>query len=94
VHVELFRPENVTLETEESRLRAAISKAQRLSHRPVPGREKTLVQMSRYLKKKRIGLCARKPAGVANRRLQEAEKFEEIFEHSFSAAANRTERRF
>jgi hypothetical protein len=48
-HVELFRPENVALETEEAKLCQQYQKligAQTVNFR---GEEKTLVQMGRYL---------------------------------------------
>jgi oligoendopeptidase F len=53
-HVELFRPENVALETEEAKLSQQYQKligAQTVTFR---GEEKTLVQMGRYLEGSRV----------------------------------------
>jgi len=69
-----------TAETEESRLAQHISKAQRLSHRPVPGEEKSVGADEPLSGRNGSGFAPRKPAGGCHRRLAEAEKFEEIFE--------------
>ena len=79
-HVELFRPENVPLETEEAKLCQQYQKligAQTVNFR---GEEKTLVQMGRYLEEPDRGLRQEAWELVAQRRLQDAEKCEEIFE--------------
>jgi len=79
-HVELFRPENVPLETEEAKLCQQYQKligAQTVHFR---GEEKTLVQMGRYLEEPDRGLRQEAWELVAKRRLQDADKCEEIFE--------------
>jgi oligoendopeptidase F len=79
-HVELFRPENVALETEEAKLSQQYQKligAQTVNFR---GEEKTLVQMGRYLEEPDRALRQEAWELVAKRRLQDAEKCEEIFD--------------
>jgi oligoendopeptidase F len=79
-HIELFRPENVALETEETKLGQQYQKligAQTVNFR---GEEKTLVQMGRYLEEPDRALRQEAWELVANRRLQDAEKCEEIFD--------------
>ncbi|HEU6449642.1 MAG TPA: M3 family oligoendopeptidase [Verrucomicrobiae bacterium] len=79
-HVELFRPENVPLETEEAKLCQQYQKligAQTVNFR---GEEKTLVQMGRYLEEPDRALRQEAWELVAKRRLQDAEKCEEIFD--------------
>jgi oligoendopeptidase F len=79
-HVELFRPENVPLETEEAKLCQQYQKligAQTVNFR---GEEKTLVQMGRYLEEPDRSLRQEAWELVAQRRLQDADKCEEIFE--------------
>jgi oligoendopeptidase F len=79
-HVELFRPENVALETEDAKLCQQYQKligAQTVKFR---GEEKTLVQMGRYLEEPDRALRQEAWELVAKRRLQDAEKCEEIFD--------------
>jgi oligoendopeptidase F len=79
-HVELFRVENVTLETEEAKLSQQYQKligAQAVTFR---GEEKTLVQMGRYLEEPDRALRQEAWELVAKRRLQDADKCEEIFD--------------
>jgi oligoendopeptidase F len=79
-HVELFRPENVALETEEAKLCQQYQKligAQAVNFR---GEEKTLVQMGRYLEEPDRALRQEAWELVVKRRLQDAEKCEEIFD--------------
>jgi oligoendopeptidase F len=79
-HVELFRPENVALETEEAKLGQQYQKligAQTVNFR---GEEKTLVQMGRLLEEPDRALRQEAWEIVAQRRLQDAEKCEEIFD--------------
>jgi len=80
VHVELFRDENVPLETEETKLGQQYQKLSGSLTVSFRGEEKTLVQMGRHLEEP--DRPTRKEAWelVANRRLQEAEKFETYFE--------------
>ncbi|HEX7654858.1 MAG TPA: M3 family metallopeptidase, partial [Verrucomicrobiae bacterium] len=79
-HVELFRPENVALETEEAKLGQQYQKligAQTVSFR---GEEKTLVQMGRYLEEPDRALRQEAWQLVAARRLQDVDKCEEIMD--------------
>ena len=79
-HVELFRPENVALETEEAKLSQQYQKligAQTVNFR---GEEKTLVQMGRYLEEPDRALRQEAWELMAKRRLQDAEKCDEIFD--------------
>ncbi len=79
-HVALFRPENVALETEEAKLCQQYQKligAQAVTFR---GEEKTLVQMGRYLEEPDRALRQAVWETVAQRRLQDVDKCEEIFE--------------
>jgi oligoendopeptidase F len=80
VHVELFRAENVPLETEEARLSQQYQKLSGSLTVQFRGEEKTLVQMGRYLEETDRALRQEAWELVANRRLQEAEKFDAIFE--------------
>ena len=79
-HVELFRPENVALETEEAKLGQQYQKligAQTVNFR---GEEKTLVQMGRYLEEPDRALRQEAWQLIAQRRLQDVEKCEEIMD--------------
>src|SRR5262245_8217599 len=80
VHVELFREENVPLETEEAKLSQQYQKLSGSLTVHFRGEEKTLVQMSRYLEETDRALREEAWTLVARRRLQEAEKFEDIFD--------------
>ena len=80
LQVELFRPENVPLETEEARLSQQYQKLSGSLTVSFRGEEKTLVQMGRYLEETDRALRKESWELVANRRLQEAEKFEDIFD--------------
>ena len=92
--MELFRPENVPLETEEAKLSQQYQKLSGSLTVQFRGEEKTLVQMGRYLEEPDRALRQEAWELVANRRLQEAEKFEDIFDATGeAAAANREERR-
>jgi oligoendopeptidase F len=79
-HVELFRPENVALETGEAKLSQQYQKligAQTVAFR---GEEKTLVLMGRYLEEPDRALRQEAWELVAKRRLQDVDKGEEIFD--------------
>ena len=79
-HVTLFRPENVALETEEAKLCQQYQKligAQTVTFR---GEEKTLVQMGRYLEEPDRALRQEAWELVVQRRLQDAEKCESVFD--------------
>jgi len=79
-HIELFRPENVPLETEEAKLSQQYQKLSGSLTVVFRGQERTLVQMGRYLEEPDRALRKEAWELVANRRLQESDKFEEIFD--------------
>ena len=79
-HVALFRLENVALETEEAKLGQQYQKligAQTVTFR---GEEKTLVQMGRYLEEPDRALRQEAWELVAQRRLADVDKCEEIMD--------------
>jgi oligoendopeptidase F len=80
VAVELFRPENVPLETEEAKLSQQYQKLSGSLTVIFRGEERTLVQMGRYLEEPDGALRKEAWELVANRRLQEADNFEELFD--------------
>lgn len=80
LQVELFRPENIPLETEEAKLSQQYQKLSGSLTVQFRGEEKTLVQMARYLEDPDRALRQEAWELTANRRLQEAEKMEEIFD--------------
>jgi oligoendopeptidase F len=80
VHVELFRPENVPLETEEAKLAQQYQKLSGSLTVEYDGQERTLPQMAKYLEETDRKVREETWSLAARRRLQEAEKFEEIFE--------------
>jgi oligoendopeptidase F len=80
LHVELYREENVPLETEEAKLGQQYQKLSGSLTVQFRGEEKTLVQMGRYLEETDRELRKEAWELVANRRLQEKEKFEEQFD--------------
>ena len=80
VHVDLFRVENVPLETEEARLCQQYQKLTGSLTVQFRGEEKTLVQMGRYLEEPDRVLREEAWTLVAKRRLEEREKFEDIFD--------------
>jgi oligoendopeptidase F len=80
VHVELFREENVPLETDEAKLSQQYQKLSGSLTVQFRGEEKTLVQMSRYLEEPDRPLREEAWRLVAERRLKEGEKFEEIYD--------------
>lgn len=80
VHVELFRPENVPLETEEAKLGQKYQKLSGSLTVQFRGEEKTLTQMGRYLEEPDRPTRQEAWELVAKRRLQEAEKFGHIFD--------------
>ena len=79
-HIELFRPENVPLETEEAKLSQQYQKLAGSLTVIFRGEERTLVQMGRYLEEPDRALRKEAWELVSNRRLQESERFEEIFD--------------
>jgi oligoendopeptidase F len=86
-HVELFRTENVPLETEEAKLSQQYQKLSGSLTVKFRGEEKTLVQMGRYLEEPDRPLRQEAWELVARRRLQEAEKFDEIFDEMLKLRA-------
>jgi oligoendopeptidase F len=80
LRVELFRPESVPLETEEAKLGQQYQKLSGSLTVQFRGEEKTLVQMGRYLEEPDRPLRQEAWELVANRRLQEVERFETIFD--------------
>lgn len=79
-HVELFQEENVLLETEEAKLCQQYQKITGAMTVNFRGDEKTLVQMGKYLEEPDRALRQEAWELVAKRRLQEADKLEEIFD--------------
>jgi oligoendopeptidase F len=79
-HVELFRAENVPLETEEAKLSQQYQKLVGSLTVQFRGEEQTLVRMGRYQEEPDRALRQETWELVANRRLQEADKTEAIFE--------------
>ena len=79
-HVELFREENVTLETEEAKVRQQYQKLSGALTVQFRGEEKTLVAMGKFLEEPDRPLRQEAWELVARRRLAEAEKFEDQFD--------------
>lgn len=80
LQVELYRPENVPLETEEAKLSQQYQKLIGSLTVNFRGQEQTLVQMGRYLEDPDRALRQESWELVANRRLREAEAIENNFE--------------
>jgi oligoendopeptidase F len=80
VQVELFREENVPRETEEAKLGQQYQKLSGSLTVQFRGEERTLIQMGRYLEEPDRPLRQEAWELVANRRLQEAAKFEDLFD--------------
>lgn len=80
LHVELFRQENVPLETEEARLGQQYQKLGGALTVQFRAEEMTLVQMARFQEEPDRSVRCETWELVARRRLQEAEKFEDIFD--------------
>jgi oligoendopeptidase F len=79
-YVKLFRPENVPLETEEAKLSQQYQKLSGSLTVQFRGEEKTLIQMSRYLEEPDRALRQESWELVSKRRLEEAERFDTIFD--------------
>lgn len=79
-HVELFREENVALETEESKVGQQYQKLSGSLTVQFRGEEKTLIAMGKFLEEPDRPLRQEVWELVAQRRLQEREKFEEQFD--------------
>jgi oligoendopeptidase F len=80
LHVELFRPENVALETEEAKLGQQYQKLSGSLTVQFRGEEKTLIQMGKFLEDPDRALREETWQLVVARRLQEREKFEDLFD--------------
>jgi len=79
-HIELFREENVALETEEAKLTQQYQKLSGSLSVQFRGEEKTLVQMGKLLEEPDRALRQEAWELVAKRRLQECENFDDQFE--------------
>jgi oligoendopeptidase F len=79
-HVELFREENVPLETEEAKVGQQYQKLSGSLTVQFRGEEKTLIAMGKFLEEPDRPLRQEAWELVAKRRLQEREKFEEQFD--------------
>lgn len=79
-HVELYRDENVPLETEEARLGQQYQKRSGGLTVSFRGEERTLVQMGRYLEEPDRVVRQEAWEAVAQRRLEECDAFESQFE--------------
>jgi oligoendopeptidase F len=79
-YVELFRPENVPLETQEAKLSQQYQKLSGSLTVQFRGEERTLAQMARYLEEPDRALRQQAWELTTHRRLQEAGKFEDIFD--------------
>ena len=91
--VELFRPENVPLETEEAKLSQQYQKLIGSLTVRYRGEEQTLSRMGRYLEETERAVRQEAWELTANRRLQEAEEIEGIFERiAQTARADRRQR--
>ena len=80
LQVELFRQENVPLETEEAKLSQQYQKLAGSLTVQFRGEEKTLVQMGRYQEEPDRALRRETWELVVDRRLKEVEKFEDVFD--------------
>ena len=79
-HVELFRPENVALETAEAKLGQQYQKISGALTVPFRGEEKTLTQMGKFLEEPDRALRQETWQIVTQRRLQERDNFDGIFD--------------
>ena len=80
LQVDLFRPENVPLETEEAKLSQQYQKLIGSLTVQFRGQEQTLVQMGRHLEDPDRALRQEAWTLVAERRLKEVENIEDIFD--------------
>ncbi len=87
VHVELFREENVPLETEESRHTQQYQKLSGSLTVNFRGEEMTLVQMARFQEETDRQLREEAWEASARRRLREGDKFEKQFDELFALRA-------
>ena len=80
VHVELFRPENVPLETEEAKLGQQYQELSGCLTVEFSGRKRRSCKWRPYLEEPDGALRQEAWEMAANRRLQETEKFENYFD--------------
>jgi oligoendopeptidase F len=85
--VELFRPENIPLETEMTRLNNEYDKLAGAMTVQFEGKERTLQQMARYAEQTDRGLRQRAWEITANRRLKDREAMDGIFDQLMSLRA-------
>jgi oligoendopeptidase F len=85
--VEIFRPENIPLETETTRINNEYDKLSGAMTVTFEGKERTMQQMARYGEQTDRGLRQRAWEITANRRLQDREKFDGIFDQLLSLRA-------
>lgn len=85
LQVELFRPENVALETQDAKLSQQYQKLSGSLTVQFRGEEKTLIQMGRYMEEPDRSLRQEAWELVTKRRLQEAEKFDDLFDRMLAA---------
>lgn len=78
--VELFRPENVPLETGESKLSQQYQKLTGSLTVQYEGKEQTLIQMARYLERPNRSTRQEAWELITNRRLSVAEQFDGMFD--------------
>jgi oligoendopeptidase F len=80
VQVDLFRPENVPLETEEAKLGQQYQKLSGSLTVSFRGEERTLPQMARFLEEPERALRQEAWERTIQRRLEAADQFEDIFD--------------
>jgi oligoendopeptidase F len=85
--VELFRPENVSLETEEAKLSQQYQKLSGSLTVNFRGEEKTIPQMAPYQEETDRALRQEAWELVTKRRLQEADNFDDIFDRQLALRA-------
>jgi oligoendopeptidase F len=78
--IELFRPENIALQVEESKLEQQYQKTMAAMTVQFDGKEQTLQQMARYLEEPSRDTRGKAWAAIAARRLQDKDKIEQIYE--------------
>lgn len=86
-HVELFRPENVSLETEDAKLSQQYQKLSGSLMVNFRGEEKTIPQMAPYQEETDRAMRQEAWELVAKRRLQEADNFDDLFDRQLALRA-------
>jgi oligoendopeptidase F len=85
--VEVFRPENIPLETEITRINNEYDKLNGAMTITFEGKERTMQQMARYAEQTDRGLRQRAWEATANRRLKERATMDSIFDQLLSLRA-------